>query len=1013
MTFTFAPALGLLLLIPVAAYIGFPRYGYRRTRDLTSLILRLIVLTLMILAISGAQVVRSADKLAVVFLVDVSDSIDAATQQEQFDYVAEAMESMGINDSAGIVLFGSNAVVERQVNNVRELGEIQSAPITSNTDLAEAIRLGLALFPSDAARRMVILSDGRPTVGDTEAAAGLAAAADVQVDYVLFSPERVPEVQVTDVDVPTTVNAEQLFDLNVTVEAEEATPAEITVYASGEIIFQDDIELNAGQNRRTFTLQAGDSGFRDFRVLIEPQGTDGFYQNNQLSAFSRVVGPPRVLLLTTDPQEALYIVPALEEAGLTVDVRSPNELPVGLVALAQYDSIIMTNVPARFMSPARMDTIKSYVRDLGGGLVFIGGPESYGPGGYFQTPIEEALPLETRIRDQQRLPQLTIAYLVDTSGSMGAVGPSGVQNIELAKEAIIRSIEFLQPTDRAGAANFDTAGSWIADVQPVNDRRALQSLIATLRAGGGTDILAGMRLVARTLVEDPSDRKHIILLTDGGADPSGLIELTGQINEDAEVTTSVIAIGAGSASFLDDMAAAGDGNFYMVDSIDQIPTIFTQETVLATRSYIQEEQFFPGVALRSPIVTGIDSTPPLYGYVATTPKATAQVIWTVPQFLGEDGTPAGGFNDPLLASWQYGLGRSVAFTSDATSRWAADWVDWGNFSTFWTQAVEWTITESASNNVEMRVVTEGEQARVIVDARSDDGSFLNGMTLDMSLVNPELENAQVELQQVAPGRYEASFMPGEEGAYILRLAGGDGETAVNQTTGWVMSYSPEYDLRVSPAGAGILGDVATIAGGREIAEDPALAFEHTLRAQRASSPIWMPLLIAAVLLLPLDIAVRRLVVTRRDLQRAWDAVFGVAANATQETSERMSSLFTARERAREQMGGQPAARSGADTVSALHRNRDDAGTAAPTASTSTPAEEAKPAPSISDEKTSFAALKQRQQQSRANREGTPPARPADTPAQPSKPTTPPASDGGSGNIGSKLLKRRRPPEDEA
>ncbi|MEL6151083.1 MAG: VWA domain-containing protein, partial [Chloroflexota bacterium] len=774
MTFTFAPALVLLLLLPVAAYIGFPRYGYRRTRDLTSLVLRLIILLLMILAISGAQVVRSADKLAVVFLVDVSDSIDPATQDAEFAYVAEAMESMGINDSAGIVLFGTNAVVERQVNNVRELGEIQSAPVTSNTDLAEAIRLGLALFPADAARRMVILSDGRPTVGDTEAAAGLAAATDVQIDYVLFRPERSADVQVTDVSVPTTVGADQVFDLSISIEAEEETTAEVTVYASGEIILQDDVELNEGQNRRTFSLRAGESGFRDFRVQIDPAGEDEFAQNNSLSAFSRVVGPPRVLIMATDPQEVQFIVPALEEAGLDVDLRAPDELPVGLVPLVQYDSIIIANVAARFLSNARMEAIDSYVKDLGGGLVFIGGPESYGPGGYFMTPLEDTLPVETRIRDQQRLPQLTLAYLVDTSGSMGAVGPSGVQNIELAKEAIIRSIEFLQPTDRAGAANFDTAGSWIANVQPVQDRRALQSLIATLRPGGGTDILAGMNLVAAELVQDPADRKHIILLTDGGANPAGLVELSEQIFEEADVTTSVIAIGAGSASFLDDMANAGGGNFYLIDNVAQIPTIFTQETVLATRSYIQEEEFFPQVTGISPILNAITdgsgqmSAPPLYGYVATTRKQTATTIMA-----------GGEYQDPILAQWQYGLGRSVAFTSDATSRWSADWVNWEGYSRFWAQTVEWTITDSADSNVEMRVEMDGEEARVIVDAREEGGEFLNGAGLQMSLVDPGLDSQQVELQQVAPGRYEASFTPGSEGSYILRLGGGTGEVSVS------------------------------------------------------------------------------------------------------------------------------------------------------------------------------------------------------------------------------------------
>lgn len=983
MTFTFAPALLLLVLLPIAAYIGFPRYGYRRSRDTLSLILRLLILTLLILAISGAQIVRSADKLAVVFLVDVSDSIDPTTQDAQFAYVRSALEEMELNDSAGIVLFGTNAVVERQVNAVRELGNIQSAPLTSNTDLAEAARLGLALFPTDAAKRMIILSDGRPTVGDTEAAAGLAAAADVQIDYLLFSPERLPEVQVTDVDVPSTVSANQSFDLNLTVEAEENTAAQISVFASGEIIYQEDVDLTAGQNRYSLSLESGEAGFRDFQVRVDPAGDDGFYQNNQLSAFSRVIGPSRVLVMANTPEEVLYLVPALEEAGLSVDVRAPNELPIGLAPLAQYDSIIIANIAARFIANARMEAIEAYVRDLGGGLVFIGGPESYGPGGYFQTPIENVLPVETRIRDQQRLPQLTIAYLVDTSGSMGAVGPSGVQNIELAKEAIIRSIAFLQPTDRAGAANFDTAGSWIARIQPVLDRRLLQSLIATLRAGGGTDILAGMNLVARELLVDPSDRKHIILLTDGGASPTGLVELTEEMYEGADVTTSVIAIGAGAAGFLDDMAEAGGGNFYLIDTVEQIPAIFTQETVLATRSYIAEEPFFPTIAANSPIMNGITASPALQGYVATTPKQTATTILR-----------GGNYNDPILASWQYGLGRAVAFTSDATARWGSEWVSWENYTAFWSQTVQWTITESAGNNIETRVVMEGETAKIVVDARDDDGAFLNGIGLDMALVNPDLESEQVALQQVAPGRYEAPFTPDAEGAYILRIAGGAGENAVNQTTGWVMSYSPEYDLRIAPVGADIMEQIALLTDGRELTlEQPRTAFERTTRASPTFSPIWAQLLLLATLLLPFDIAVRRLVVTHSDLIKLWNFVFGTAQVASQETQERMASLRSARQRARQQIEQGTTGASGAETVAALRRRQQDTPDEAPAA---------KPTAAPISGGKGFAEVRRRQQKARSES-------PSTAPAKPSTPTTPPPSEGGNegGNLGSRLLKRRK------
>jgi uncharacterized membrane protein len=698
-----------------------------------------------------------------------------------------------------------------------------------------------------------------------------------------------------------------------TVEAEEATPATITVFADGAMIRTENVELQSGVTNYTLPLTASETGFTDFQVLVTPAGGDGFYQNNELAAFSRVVGPPRVLLVSPSDDESHYLAEALGELGLTVDRVRPSELPIGIASLEDYDSIVLANVPATQLSTRRMDNLNTYVRDLGGGLVVVGGPQTYGPGGYFQTPLEEALPVESQIRDQQRLPQLTIVYVIDRSGSMSTIGPSGVSNLELAKEAIIRSVDFLQPTDRAGVVSFDVDGFWVAEVQPVLDRIGLQTFIATLQSGGGTDIMAGMRLAAQALQNDPSQRKDIILLTDGGADPAGLVELAGELYEQNDVTTTVIAIGAGAAPFLADMAQAGGGNYYSVDVVETIPTIFTQETVLATRSYILEQEFVPAQSASSPIMNNINAAPPLLGYVATTPRQTGQVILSGPE----------PYRDPILAAWQYGLGRSVAFTSDGTARWASNWVGWEGFAQFWNQAVEWTITESASNNVEARVVMEGEQARVTVDARDDTGDFLNGLTLNARVVSPQGEAINVPLQQVAPGRYEAAFAPDAQGAYFIRLAGGnDAGLAINQTTGWVMSYSPEYSLD-APAG-NLLQDIATLTDGESLAGSPNEVFAHNLTSQAALNPIWQYLLLAALLLLPFDIAIRRLLITRSDLARVRAWLFG-EQQVIPETSERMSTLFGAKARAQKTLTAETSAVSSdtapSRTVAALRSRR--------------------------------------------------------------------------------------------
>ena len=463
MSFTNPNAFWLLLLIPYVVVVGWPRLGYRRQRDVGAMMIRVILVILLVLGLAGIQIERAADKLAVVFLIDVSDSVSPALQSAAVEYVRQASAAMGDQDQAAVIVFGADALVEIPISEQLELVQVGSDPIRLNTDLAKAIRLGMALYPADTAKRMVILSDGRQTAGDAEEAARLAAATDVQIDYVLLdggeSAQRFegPEILVTDVSVPSTVNEGEEFDLTVTVDSSQRDSlAQVQVLASGQIIHTEDVVLKQGRNTYVFPdITVPSPGFVDFRVVVQPRSADSFYQNNELSAFTRVTGPPRVLLVTSDPAEVTALEAALTATGLNVDILGPRDLPLGLAPLSAYDTVVLANVSATDLSPSRMSYLQAYVRDLGGGLVAIGGPDSYGVGGYFDTPLEETLPVDMRLKDQERVPQLTMLFVLDRSGSMEVAGQSGVSNLELAKEAVARSLDLLNDTDRVGLLSFD------------------------------------------------------------------------------------------------------------------------------------------------------------------------------------------------------------------------------------------------------------------------------------------------------------------------------------------------------------------------------------------------------------------------------------------------------------------------------------------------------------------------------------------------------------------------------
>lgn len=889
MTLTYPLALLGLLTIPYFLWLGRPK-GWARGRAIAALVLRLLLALSLILGLAGLQIVKAADRLAVVFLIDASDSMSAPTVEAARQYVEESLRHMGSQDQAAIVVFGSDAVVERPMSVGREVGPLESEVLRLNTDLAEAIRLGMALFPPGAARRMVILSDGLANVGDAEQAARLAAASGVEIVAVPFAALEGPEVLVTDVDTPTRMNEGQVFDLTVTVESNLETTALLRVTGAGQVLVEETVALVEGVNRFSFTLTATEPGLTSFRVQVIPSSEDVFYQNNELSAFAQVVGPPRVLIVADEDFEMGNLADALLTQGLQVDRTTGDLMPADLATLSNYQSIVLVNVPARNLGPRKMTLIQTYVRDLGGGLVVIGGPHAYGVGGYFQTPLEETLPVEMQLKDQERLPQLTVVYVIDKSGSMSDTSVGGFQKIELAKEAIIRSVNLLGPLDKVGVVAFDESASWLIPISPATDRNAIALLVGGLRAGGGTDIYAGVLAVSKELPKDDSKLRHVVLLTDGGASEVGIPELVEQMYNEHGITFSVIAIGQGYAPFIEELPKLADGRFHFAYNVDTIPEIFTEETVIATRAYIIEGEFFPALTSTSPILQGIEGTPSLLGYVGTSIKPTAQQILVTDK------------KDPLLAAWQYGLGRAVAWTSDATGRWAINWAGWPDYARFWSQAVRWTINESASSNVEVRVVQEGEVSRVIVDAVADDGSYLNGLDMDAAVVSPDLTSTTLDLHQVAPGRYEGEFKPDEEGAYFVRVAGAVEGASVAQTSGWVLAYSPEYrSLEGDPA---YLEYIAGLTGGGLVTELNTI-FAHNLRVENAAQPVWDWLLLFATILLPFDIAVRRLVLTRSDLSKlaAWAGLGGRRARgeAVVPATSRVGSLLDVKERAAQSM----------------------------------------------------------------------------------------------------------------
>jgi Mg-chelatase subunit ChlD len=884
----------------LVAVVGWPRSGPDRRREALALGLRSALLLGLILSLAGLEIEQSSENLAVVFLLDHSDSMPPEARAEAFDYVRRAMQAMGPDDQAALVVFGGDALVEQAMSARRELPPISSSPDSSQTDMSAAMRLGLALFSPDRARRMVLLSDGEATRGDALQAAQFAHAQEVELLAVPFEHVAGEEVWLVDVEAPALLRQGERFDLSLSIEATQASQATVRVFADEALVFNQSQQLTRGLQTLRLPLTAGAPGFVRYRVQIE-SGADGYYQNNELSAFSQVLGPPRLLLVAPAvgesiglsgeqrPDEAIQLVAALEASGFIVQRVLPQQVPLGdLAGLAAYNAVVLVDVPARQLSPRQMTQLQSYVRDLGGGLLAVGGPTSFGVGGYFRTPLEETLPVDMQIQDELRRPTLTIVYVIDRSGSM-ADSSGGAAKIELAKEAAARSVELLFPGDRVGVVAFDESASWVVPITEVVDPQTIAQDVGTLAAGGGTDILAGLQAVAQVLPADPAAVKHIILITDGGADPTGIPELVTGLRVEHGITLSAVGIGSDAAPFLADLAEWGGGRYHFAPDPGSIPSIFTEETALVARSYIVEERFYPEQVGRSPILSGITEVPPLHGYVATSAKDLARLLLISPA------------EDPILAVWQYGLGQAAAFTSDATGRWGREWVGWSGYVTFWSQVARAVTAQHGASPLSLSTEQADGQTYLTVEARAASGDSLNGLQLEASVLAPGDARQTLTLQQYAPGSYRAPFSAGSPGVYLFRVAGAGEGGAVSATAGWVMPYSPEYGRPVSQAGA-LLGLVQAN-GGRLADEDPRAVFAHTLRGQASALPVRPWALALAAFLLVLDIGVRRLFVSRADVGRAVQAVRsrlrrpGLQVEPLPARPARIQMLFDAKQRA--------------------------------------------------------------------------------------------------------------------
>jgi uncharacterized membrane protein/uncharacterized protein YegL len=840
--------LWLLLLLPLlwALALVEPRRVAQWRRWL-SLALRTAIFAALVLALAGAQVLWAGSDTTTVFVIDNSDSIAPAARARADQYVQQALDVMPTDDRGAVVVFGGDAIVERAPSGDREFVRSTVAPPSDQSDLQRAIELSLALLPSETRKRIVLLSDGAETRGRALDAAAAARAAGVPIDTVsLVSPPAAEDVAVDVLEAPATAREGQRIGLSIRYRSGRATPAQLQILLDRQVILEQNVELEPGGNAIRVTVPAPSPGFHSWEArLLAPDDTVG--ANNVQFGFTEVRGEPRVLLVEGAPGRAANLQAALRSANLNPTTILPNALPTSLIGLDAYDVIALVDVPYRALPPRAAELLPAYVRELGRGLLMVGGEDSYAAGGYLDTPVETALPVTMRTRGVKVQPDIAIVLLIDRSGSMSG------EKLVLAKEGAAQAFSTLAEGDQIGVVAFDDGATWAVDLQPKPPADVFLDDLGGIAEGGGTDLRPGLELAADALEKADAKIKHVVLLTDGQADRN-YDDVIERFKQNA-ITLSTVGIEDYDPN-LEKIAPETGGRFYEVQNLRDVPRLFFDESLRIARRGIVEKEFTPSIVFPAPAVRDLRAAPPLYGYNAVTPKDTAQVI------LQSDE------QDPILAQWQYGLGRAAAWTPDMKGQWAREWVAWNGFGRFAGQLVGELLPTPSPQGFEASTSLDGTALAVELRAEGLEGRSRSGLRTTGRIVGPDGAITEVPLIEVEPGRYRGTTPLPDAGVYRAQVLIGDpsGTELGVVNTGAVVPPSAEYLQR--DGNVALLNTIAERTGGR--AELPVgRVWDTPPTVARRAQPIVWPLLWLAALLWPLDIAVRRLLLPKPRAIEAW------------------------------------------------------------------------------------------------------------------------------------------------
>lgn len=829
----------ILFSFVILGYFTFQIIKYRKlikpNRRRYWILVRVLTLLFLILSLTAWNINLTAKDTSTIFLVDSSISVEDSKRGIE-EYINSQLVSMEAKDKAAIITFGKKPMVDMPLTD--RVGDIKliSEPNPYFTDIQGALGFAVDCFPEKSNKRLVLITDGRENAGDALEAANRLREKKINLEIHYIDSHKGNDVQLTSIELPNNIHKSENIPMELTIDSTIDVKGTFYLYSGNEVLIEEDIKVSKGENIFKYYISLNNKANMNYQGEIVFK-EDNNLKNNRVTGSLQMGHKPRVLVV--GKKEDIHTVEALlRSMDIELHSYTPEEAPDNIDFLSEFNGIFLVNVHHDDISSSFEANLNTCVKEFGVGLIVVGGEESFALGGYKDTVLEDMLPVSCKMKGNKKQPNTGLVLIIDSSGSMDDES-GGIKKIDMAKEAAIRSMGILEDNDYIGVLAFSDTLQWIVPLRSASDKEVIEQDIGRLGSKGGTLIIPAISEGIKKLEDTPVKIKHIILLSDGQGEKEGYDTYINNMKKN-NITLSTVAMGQDAdQEVLKKLSKESKGRSYFVKDFEAIPNIFAKETYLATKKYINNEEFTPIQVDSSDFSK--DELPNLKGYIGTGIKDEATLILKSP------------LDDPILAQWQYGLGKVIVWTSDLNGRWSNSWIEWDSFQTKWSSLISSVISDKSHKSIELAL----EKSKGKVEAFVVQTKPKSNEKIEMMVQGPQESKEAVLLRQVFTGKYRGSFFLDKEGTYYITAKLTNDEGTIERVIKTInRDYCPEYEL---DRGSGIktLTALCNATDGRFIDKETNV-FKQPIRKNKSDIHISFILLPLALMLFIADIAIRKL-----------------------------------------------------------------------------------------------------------------------------------------------------------